>query len=145
MFLLFNFKRIAICFFFTLTTNSLEIQRFFQDSCSIFSLMSCLFMNLKMELGTYRPSHKTADDYVIWGDLQRLLDAFNHLRTQLVESQQSLAANSEEDWISHWTLGLGSVFGFLVIVVLQKKPQCGRASGGSTHPRHGGPFNPPLQ
>ena len=67
--------------------------------------MACLFMNLQMQLGTYRPSHKTADHYVIWGDLQRLLDEFNHLRTQMVESVQSLATNSEEDWISHWTLG----------------------------------------
>ena len=78
-------------------------------------------MNLNMQLGSFRPSHKSGEDYVIWRDLARLLDAFGHLQTQMVESQKSLNANSEEDWVSHWTLGLGSVFGFLAIIVLQSK------------------------
>ena len=78
-------------------------------------------MNLNMQVGSFQPSHKSPDNYVIWGDLARLLDPFGHLQTQMVELQKSLNDNSEEDWVSHWTLGLGSVFGFLAIIVLQSK------------------------
>ena len=83
--------------------------------------MVYFFINIKMQIGSFLPSHKTSDDYVIWGDLSRLLDAFCSLQSQVMESQKLLNANSEEDWVSHWTLGLGSVFGFLAIIVLQSK------------------------
>ena len=84
-------------------------------------LMLSLFMNMKLQMGSFLPSHKTTEDYVIWGDLSRLLEAFGTLQSQVLESQKLLNVNSEEDWVSHWTLGLGSVFGFLAIIVLQSK------------------------
>ena len=83
--------------------------------------MLSFFMNVKLQMGSFLPSHKTTTDYVIWGDLSRLLEAFGALQSQVFESKELLNDNSEGDWISHWTLGLGSLFGFLAIIVLQSK------------------------
>ena len=72
-------------------------------------------MNVNLQMGLILPSHKTSTDYVLVGDLYRLLEAFSALQSQVLESKELLNDNSEGDWISHWVLGLGSLVGFLAV------------------------------
>ena len=78
-------------------------------------------MNVNLQMGSILPSHKTSTDYVLVGDLTRLLEAFGALQSQVLESKELLNNNSEGDWISHWVLGLRSLVGFLAVVALQSK------------------------
>ena len=78
-------------------------------------------MNVNLQMGSVLPSHKSSTDYVLMGDLTRLVEAFRALQSQVLESKDKLSDNTEGDWISHWVLGLGSLFGFLAVVALQSK------------------------
>ena len=55
------------------------------------------------------------------GDLSRVVEAFRGLQSQVLESKDQLSSNTEGDYISHWVLGLGSLFGFLGVIALQSK------------------------
>ena len=64
-------------------------------------------MNVNLQMGSFLPSHKTSTDYVLVGDLSRLLEAFGALQSQVLESKELLNDNSEGDWISIGPWGLG--------------------------------------
>ena len=78
-------------------------------------------MNVNLQLGNVLPSHKLSTDYVVIGDLSRLVEAFKGLQSQVLESKDRLTSNTEGDRISHWVLGLGSLLGFLGVIALQSK------------------------
>ena len=78
-------------------------------------------MNVNLQMGSVLPSHKSSTDYVLMGDLTRLVEAFRALQSQVLESKNKLSDNTEGDWISHWVLGHGSLFSFLAVISLQSK------------------------
>ena len=58
-------------------------------------MLSFSFVNVNLQMGSILPSHKTSTDYVLMGDLTRLMEAFRALQSQVLESKDKLNDNTE--------------------------------------------------
>ena len=74
-----------------------------------------------MDIGIFRPPHKTDGDYVIFSDLAGLFSAFEELKSKVVTSSLNLEDNTDKDFLGRLLLGAGSAIMFLVLLAIYSR------------------------
>ena len=78
-------------------------------------------MRVLMDVGNFRPNHKSDRDYVLWQDLSQLLGAFDELRAKVVDSSVDIQDNSSKDVIGRILLGGGGAVILMILLAVNSR------------------------